>query len=40
MLSALSTAVGAIALGRVLEGTDMAEELVESAREELLGRGQ
>ena len=40
MLSALSTAGGAMVLGRVLEGTDMAEELVESAREELLGKGQ
>jgi TetR/AcrR family transcriptional repressor of nem operon len=37
MLSALSTAVGALVLGRVLEGTVTGEELVESARVELRG---
>ncbi len=36
MLSALSTAVGAVVLGRVLDGTAVGEELVEAARARLL----
>ena len=35
MLSTLSTAVGAVVLGRVFEGTAVGEELVECARVEL-----
>jgi TetR/AcrR family transcriptional repressor of nem operon len=35
-LSALSTAVGALVLGRMLEGTATGEELIESVRAELL----
>lgn len=40
MLLALSTAVGAVVLGRILEGTETGEELVKAVRVKLLGTRQ